>query len=94
MDEVVTSYYLRIRVADQPGVLANIASIFAKQNISIDALRQREADEVCGEGANQTDLVVLTHDCNEGQMKMALEQIQALPTVLDKVILIRKEELA
>ncbi len=94
MDEVVTSYYLRIRVADQPGVLANIASIFAKHNISIDALRQREADEVCGEGANQTDLVVLTHDCNEGQMKMALEQIQALPTVLDKVILIRKEELA
>jgi homoserine dehydrogenase len=94
MDEVITSYYLRIRVADQTGVLANIASIFAKHNISIDALRQREADEVCGEGANQTDLVVLTHDCNEGQMKMALEQIQALPTVLDKVILIRKEELA
>lgn len=94
MDQVVTSYYLRIRVADQTGVLADIASIFAQHNISIDALRQREADEVCGEGANQTDLVVLTHDCQEGQMKMALEQIQALSTVLDKVILIRKEELA
>lgn len=94
MDEVVTSYYLRLTVADQPGVLATVATILAKHKVSVDALRQREADEVGGENAVQTDLIILTHDCTEAQMKAALQEIQALPTVLDKIVMIRKEELA
>ena len=94
MDEVITSYYLRLTVADQPGVLATVAAILARHTVSIDALRQREADEVGGEHAVQTDLIILTHDCTEAQMKAALAEIQALPTVLDKIVMIRKEELA
>ncbi len=94
MAEVVTSYYLRLTVADQPGVLAMVATILARHQVSVDALRQREADEVGGEGAVQTDLIILTHDCTEAQMKAALEEIQSLPTVLDKIVMIRKEELA
>lgn len=94
MGEVVTSYYLRLNVADEAGVLANVTSILAKADISIDAVLQREADEVGGEGATQTDLIILTHDCVEAKMNEALAQMQALKTVLAPIVRIRKEELA
>jgi homoserine dehydrogenase len=94
MEQVVTSYYLRMRVADQAGVLAKVTGILAEAGISIDALLQREADEVGGEGSQQTDLVILTHDCQEAKMNAAIAAMQALPTVLAPIVRIRKEELA
>jgi len=95
MSEVVTSYYLRLRVADQAGVLARVTGILAALDISIDAMLQREADEVGGEAqVAQTDLIILTHDCVEAEMNAALAQMQALPTVLAPITRIRKEELA
>ncbi|RZL00059.1 MAG: homoserine dehydrogenase [Rubrivivax sp.] len=94
IDEVVTAFYLRLRVADQTGVLAKITGILAEQQVSIDAVIQREADEVSGEGGNQTDLIILTHDTVEGRLNQALAQVQALPTVLAPIVRLRKEELA
>ena len=94
MSEVVTAYYLRLKVADQAGVLARVTGILAEASISIDAMLQREADEVGGEGSTQTDLIILTHDCVESAMNAALAQMQALPTVLAPIVRIRKEELA
>ena len=94
MADVVTSYYLRLRVADQAGVLAKVTGILAEADISIDAVLQREADEVGGEGSTQTDLIILTHDCVEAKMNVALAAMQALPTVLEPITRIRKEELA
>lgn len=94
LDEVVTSFYLRLRVADKAGVLAKITGILAEQGISIDAVIQREADEVSGEGGNQTDLIILTHDTSEGRMNKAIAAMQALPTVLAPIVKLRKEELA
>jgi homoserine dehydrogenase len=94
MGEIVTSYYLRLRVADQAGVLAKVTGILASLDISIDAMLQREADEVGGEGATQTDLIILTHDCVEAKMNSAIALMQALPTVLATIVRIRKEELA
>jgi homoserine dehydrogenase len=94
MSQIVTSYYLRLRVADQTGVLAKVTGILAEADISIDAVLQREADEVSGEEANQTDLIILTHDCAEVRMDAALARMQALPTVLQTIVRIRKEELA
>jgi homoserine dehydrogenase len=94
MSEVVTSYYLRLRVADEAGVLAKVTGLLAESGISIDAMLQREADEVGGEGSTQTDLIILTHDCVEAKMNAALAQMQSLPTVLEPITLIRKEELA
>jgi homoserine dehydrogenase len=94
MDDVVTSYYLRLRVADQAGVLAKVTGILAAADISIDAVLQREADEVCAEGGEpQTDVIILTHDTREGTMNAALAQMQALSTVLAPITRIRKEEL-
>ena len=92
MDEVVTSYYLRLRVADEAGVLAKLTGLLAGAGISIDAILQREADQVSG--ANQTDVIILTHDTREGTMNGVLAQMQALPTVLSPIVRIRKEELA
>ena len=94
MGQVVTSYYLRLNVADEAGVLASVTSILAKAGISIDAVLQREADDIGGEGATQTDLIILTHDCVEAKMNEALSQMQALSTVLAPIVRIRKEELA
>lgn len=94
MSEVVTSYYLRLNVADEAGVLANVTGILASLGISIDAVLQREADEVGGEGSTQTDLIILTHDCVEAKMNEAITQMQALATVLAPITRIRKEELA
>ncbi|KAI1691603.1 homoserine dehydrogenase domain-containing protein [Ditylenchus destructor] len=94
MSEVVTSYYLRLRVADQAGVLAKVTGLLATAGISIDAVLQREADEVGGEGSTQTDLIILTHDAREGTVNDVLAELQALPTVLEPIVRIRKEELS
>ena len=88
--EVVTSFYLRLRVADEAGVLAQVTSILAERGISIDALLQRES----GEGESQTDVIILTHDTVEGRMREAIVAMQALPTVLAPIVSLRKEELA
>lgn len=90
MPEVVTSYYLRLRVADEAGVLAKVTGILAHYAISIDAVLQRPA----GEGQQQTDVIILTHNTREGTMDQALKQMHALPTVLGKIVRIRKEDLA
>jgi len=99
MSDVVTSYYLRLRVADETGVLAKVTGILADAGISIDAVLQREADEIGLDGASQpqvpqTDVIILTHDCVEAKMNAAIAQMQALPSVLEPITRIRKEELA
>ena len=90
IEQVITSFYLRLQVADEAGVLAKITGILADNDISIDAVLQRES----AEGERQTDLIILTHDTLEGRMNAALAQMQALPTVLAPIVRIRKEELS
>jgi len=87
--ETVTSYYFRMRVADQPGVLADITRILADGRISIDTMFQREPTA----GENQTDIVMLTHDAIERDVDAAVRRIEQLPTVLAPVIRLRQEEL-
>ena len=90
ISEVITAFYLRLVVADKAGVLARITAVLAENDISIDAVLQRES----AEGEKQTDLIILTHDTVEGRMTAALAQMQALPTVLAPIVKIRKEELS
>jgi homoserine dehydrogenase len=89
IDQVLTSFYLRLQVADQPGVLAQVTGILAQHNISIDALLQRES----ADGEVHTDVIILTHTTVEGRMNQAIAQMQALSTVLAPIVRIRKEEL-
>ena len=89
MDEVTTSYYLRMRVADKPGVLADITRILADRTISIDAMIQREP----GEGEEQVDIIMLTHETQERNLNAAIAAIEQLPVVAGSVTRIRLEEL-
>jgi homoserine dehydrogenase len=89
MDEVQTSYYLRLRVKDKPGVLADITRILADEQISIDAVIQKEP----GEGEDQTDLIMLTHLTREKRINAAIAKIEKLGVVAGKVTRLRLEEL-
>src|SRR5437870_4479817 len=89
MGEVETSYYLRMRVDDKPGVLADITRILADRDISIDAMIQKEPPE----GEFQTDIILLTHRSIEKRVVDAIAHIEALPTVRGKVVRIRLEQL-
>ena len=88
--EVETSYYLRMRVDDRPGVLADITRILADREISIDAMIQKEPSE----GEDQTDIILLTHRSIEKRVVDAIRAIEALPTVRGAIIRIRLEDLA
>ena len=92
IERVITSFYLRLQVADQAGVLARITGILADLGISIDALLQRPQD-ADAQGETKTDVIILTHETAEGEMNKAIAQMQALPTVLATIVRIRKEEL-
>ena len=85
----MTSYYLRLRVEDKPGVLADITRILADQEISIDAMFQREPDE----GEDQADIIMLTHETREKNIDAAIAKINSLPVVRDKVTRLRLEAL-
>ncbi|UCV01906.1 homoserine dehydrogenase [Dechloromonas denitrificans] len=89
MSEIETGYYLRLRVEDKPGVLADVTRILADQGISIDAMLQREPEE--GEG--ETDIIILTHVCKESAADAAITKIEALAAQKGKVKRIRLEEL-
>jgi homoserine dehydrogenase len=87
--EVVTCYYLRLRVQDEPGVLADITRVLADEQISIDALIQKEP----GEGEDETDLILLTHLTREKRINAAIARLEKLSVVVSKVTRIRMEEL-
>jgi homoserine dehydrogenase len=87
--EVETSYYLRMRVLDKPGVLARVTRILADSRISIDAMVQKEP----GEGEKRVDIVMLTHRALEKNVNAAMARIERLPSVVGKVTRIRLEEL-
>jgi homoserine dehydrogenase len=89
ISEVLSAYYLRLRVADEPGVLADITRILADARISIDAVLQREP----ADGEQHTDIILLTHVTVEKHCDQAIARIEALPTVLSRVTRIRLEDL-
>jgi len=90
IDEVRTSYYLRLRVFDKPGVLADVTRILADLGISIDAMIQKEP----AEGEEQADVILLTHETVEKHINQAIAKIEALPSISGKVTRIRLEELS
>lgn len=90
IEEVTSSYYLRLHVADKLGVLANVTSILAESTISIDAMMQKEP----ALGETQTDIIILTHQTQEKNVEAAIRQIEALPTVLGQVTKLRLEHLS
>ena len=89
IDDVVTSYYLRIRASDRPGVLADISRILADNTVSIEAMRQREPmgkDEL-------VNIIILTHVTRERNIRAALGRIEKLDSITGKVVMLRMEHL-
>ena len=89
MDEVVTSYYLRMSALDKPGVMARVASILGEYQISIEAIIQKETVD----GGSFANIIMLTHEVQEKQMNQAIASIEALDTIEGAVKRIRMETL-
>jgi len=89
MSEITTSYYLRVYVNDQLGVMADLTRILADAGISIDAVLQKGT-----RGGARTDIIMITHQTREKNVDAAIERIEALASVVGKVIRIRLETLS
>ena len=87
MDAIRTHYYLRFAVADQPGVLANIAGILGNHDISIMSVHQKERHI-----SDAVPVVILTHRASGADMKRALEEIRALDENRGEPMVIRIED--
>ncbi|NOL51716.1 homoserine dehydrogenase [Pelistega suis] len=87
IEEVTSSYYLRLHVEDRPGVMAEIATILAKGNISINSMIQDPE-------TNGASIIFLIHQAREGNVLEAIKQIERLSFVQSKVTMIRLEELS
>ncbi|MEK7779763.1 MAG: homoserine dehydrogenase [Pseudomonadota bacterium] len=89
MDDVETSYYLRMQVVDKPGVMAEITRILADHHISISAMIQKEASD----DSDKVSIIMLTHITIEKSVNAAIKCIESLPVVTQQVFRIRIEEL-
>jgi homoserine dehydrogenase len=88
MSELQTRYYIRVTVADQPGVLAQIAFCLGEAKISIASVIQKEANEVAG----TAELVIMTHEAREASMQQALQAVRELPMIREIGGFLRVEE--
>jgi len=79
MSQVRTRYYMRMIVADSPGVLARIAGVLGEHEISIASVIQKEADEK----AQTAEIVIMTHEAQEESVQQALQQVERLPVVVE-----------
>ena len=86
IDEIETGYYMRFSAIDRPGVLASIAGILGKNNISISSVSQKERKK-----EQIVPIVLMSHDAKEANVRAALNEIDALPTIKRKSIAIRIE---
>jgi homoserine dehydrogenase len=89
IEEVESAYYLRLHVADEPGVMAAVTKILADKAISIDAMIQKEP----AQGKKEANVVILTHQTIEKNMNAAIAEIEAIPSIADKLIKLRMETL-
>ena len=87
-EQMTSGYYLRVHAFDNPGVLADITRILSDAGINIDAILQKPAHK-----AGQVPVIILTLPVVESQMNLAIEKIENLETITDKVVRIRLDEL-
>ena len=86
--EAVTRYQIRLRVTDRPGVLAAVAQVFAGHGVSIEAVRQGRA---VVDGAEQADLLVVTHAARDADLSATVAEISDLPVVQAVLSVLRVE---
>lgn len=82
-NDIRSKYYLRLRVLDKPGILAQITSLFADHAISIEAVIQRPSETECAH------LLFATHEATERSVHTLMAQLQTLDAVLETPFMIR-----
>ena len=87
MGEVVTRYHISLDVADKPGVLAQVATVFAEQGVSIDTVRQQGRQD----GGGEASLVVVTHRAPDAALSATVEALRKLDTVRGVASIMRVE---
>ena len=90
MSNLETKYYMRLNVADRPGVFAQIAKALGDLQISIASVIQKQADDV----AQRAEIVLMTHRANEASMQNALRVLDDLEVVQEVGTIVRVEEWA
>jgi homoserine dehydrogenase len=80
-------YYIRFNTVDKPGVLAEISHHLGEKNVSISTVRQDESPE------EPVEVIILTHKCKESDLRSAIKEIDTLPIIQSKTVLVRLEEL-
>jgi homoserine dehydrogenase len=88
MSDLRTRYYIRLTVADQPGVLAQIAARLGEAQISISSVIQKETHI----DAQTAELVIMTHEAREASMQDALAGLRTLEAVQEISNFLRVEE--
>jgi len=89
MDDIETQYYIRLEAKDRPGVLAQIATVFGKNKISISSAIQPESDEK----TKKAEIVIMTHPAREKAMQKALRELAGLDVVKEISNFIRVEDI-
>ncbi|MEV5881509.1 homoserine dehydrogenase [Streptomyces sp. NPDC052020] len=84
MGDVVTRYHISLDVADKPGVLAQVATVFAEHGVSIDTVRQQGKD-------GEASLVVVTHRASDAALSGTVEALRKLDTVRGVASIMRVE---
>ncbi|MEU1177547.1 homoserine dehydrogenase [Streptomyces sp. NPDC005820] len=84
MGDVVTRYHISLDVADKPGVLAQVATVFAEHGVSIDTVRQQGKD-------GEASLVVVTHRASDASLTGTVEALRKLDTVRGVASIMRVE---
>jgi homoserine dehydrogenase len=88
ISELITRYYIRLEVADRPGVLAGIAGCFGDNGVSIASVIQKETDEE----AQSAEIVIMTHAAQEGSIQASLKTLEGLADVRRVGSVVRVED--
>jgi homoserine dehydrogenase len=87
MDDVISAYYLRLRVLDVPGVLARVSTILSQRDISIESLIQKDVRD------GEVPIVIITNEVQERDLNQAISEIEAMDQIKGKVARIRVENI-
>lgn len=91
IEEIISSYYLRISVKDKVGVIADITEILGDNDINIDAMIQKDPEKT-GKGHDAIPVIIMTHEIQEAVMNKAIAELEALDAVTAKIMRIRVAE--
>ena len=87
--EHIGPYYVRLMVADRPGVIADITAAFRDENVSIESMIQRSRSTT-----EAVPVILNLHDCKESEIQRSLSKISTLNTVIEQPTMIRIETLS